>query len=171
MPKRAAGKFRHRKRAASTWKLPQVVRPALAPWVAMASDLAWSMDRHGLVYGIHPALQQDVEALDQQVALKNHGLLVGRWNGKTLIPSHELAMSTLLHPELPFLDLELEDALRYLRKDEIRPAGKPAPGWTLVRYAGTTLGWVKVLADRINNYYPRAYRLRQAPPTTDNHGT
>jgi NOL1/NOP2/fmu family ribosome biogenesis protein len=34
-----------------------------------------------------------------------------------------------------------------------------ATGWCLVKYAGLPLGWVKVLPNRVNNYYPSEWRI------------
>jgi NOL1/NOP2/fmu family ribosome biogenesis protein len=32
-------------------------------------------------------------------------------------------------------------------------------GWALVTYHGHGIGWVKVLQGRINNYYPKNWRV------------
>ncbi|MBK6995726.1 MAG: hypothetical protein IPH31_12640 [Lewinellaceae bacterium] len=35
-------------------------------------------------------------------------------------------------------------------------------GWTLARYEGLNLGWVKILPNRLNNYLPQERRIRMA---------
>ncbi len=35
-----------------------------------------------------------------------------------------------------------------------------ATGWQLVKYSGLNLGWIKVLEQRINNYYPSEWRIK-----------
>jgi NOL1/NOP2/fmu family ribosome biogenesis protein len=77
---------------------------------------------------------------------------------KELIPHHELALSKLVHPGMQKISLSREDAIRYLRKDELRP-DSASKGWTLVQYEGTNLGWMKILDNRINNYYPVDWRI------------
>src|SRR5205085_2427535 len=32
-------------------------------------------------------------------------------------------------------------------------------GWIILRYKGLALGWIKVLPNRINNYYPQRWRI------------
>jgi NOL1/NOP2/fmu family ribosome biogenesis protein len=83
---------------------------------------------------------------------------LGVLSAKELIPEHDLAVSTLVSPSLPVLSLPKEEALVYLRKEEIAPGDSPL-GWTLVAYEGLNLGWIKVLPRRSNNYYPKEWRI------------
>ena len=76
---------------------------------------------------------------------------------------HDLAVSTIIHPELPAISLSLEDALRYLRKEDLHP-DTAHRGWTLVQFAGHNLGWIKVLPNRSNNYYPKEWRILKREP-------
>ncbi|WP_462243937.1 methyltransferase RsmF C-terminal domain-like protein [Ferruginibacter sp.] len=32
-------------------------------------------------------------------------------------------------------------------------------GWALISYRQLSLGWVKILSNRINNYYPKEWRI------------
>jgi NOL1/NOP2/fmu family ribosome biogenesis protein len=41
------------------------------------------------------------------------------------------------------------------------------PGWKLVTYEGHNLGWINVLATRVNNYYPKALRILKDPKNND----
>jgi NOL1/NOP2/fmu family ribosome biogenesis protein len=75
-----------------------------------------------------------------------------------LIPDHALALSHLISDSIPFVELDRETALEYLRKNEI-PVMPSQKGWVLVRYEGLNLGWMKHLGNRINNYYPKEYRI------------
>ncbi len=75
-----------------------------------------------------------------------------------LVPDHQLAVSGLANKELPSLELNGDDAIRYLKKETIQ-AEMSAKGWVLVRFKGLPLGWVKALPNRINNYYPKEWRI------------
>src|SRR5690606_1416155 len=57
--------------------------------------------------------------------------------------------------------LAKEEALDYLRKGSLSPAinKQGLRGWALASYEGVALGWMKVLPNRINNYYPKSWRL------------
>jgi NOL1/NOP2/fmu family ribosome biogenesis protein len=48
--------------------------------------------------------------------------------------------------------------LRFLKKEQVEFPGAPN-GWTLVRYQGLNLGWVKIMDRRTNNYYPKEWRI------------
>jgi NOL1/NOP2/fmu family ribosome biogenesis protein len=69
----------------------------------------------------------------------------------------------LVSAGLPVRSLSRDQALAYLRKDEL--AADPAfRGWTLVEYGGLNLGWIKALPGRVNNYYPKEWRILRREP-------
>jgi 16S rRNA C967 or C1407 C5-methylase (RsmB/RsmF family)/NOL1/NOP2/fmu family ribosome biogenesis protein len=96
--------------------------------------------------------------LSKVVNIRQAGVYLGEQKGKDFLPSHDLAMSTALSTNLPRVELSLEDALRYLRCETIR-IDSPLRGWALVTYQNLPLGWVKLLDNRVNNYYPKEYRI------------
>ncbi|MBV9986233.1 MAG: hypothetical protein JO301_01025, partial [Chitinophagaceae bacterium] len=53
--------------------------------------------------------------------------------------------------------LSQQQALQYLRRKDL--AIEAPRGWCLVKYCGLPLGWIKVLPNRINNYYPAEWRI------------
>ena len=55
------------------------------------------------------------------------------------------------------LDLNELQALQYLRRQDLFI--ESATGWNLITYCGLPLGWAKVLPNRMNNYYPQAWRI------------
>lgn len=77
-----------------------------------------------------------------------------------VIPEHPLAMSHVLNSEMiNTLDLSLEEALDYLRKNTITQTDESRRGFTLVRYQSVPLGWVNIIPNRINNLYPSNWRI------------
>ncbi len=88
------------------------------------------------------------------------GLKLGKQKGRSAIPDQDLAWSTELnHKKVPTLALDLEEALAYLRKATWPYTGQEN-GWVLATYKGQALGWVKTMPNRINNYYPKEYRIQ-----------
>jgi NOL1/NOP2/fmu family ribosome biogenesis protein len=83
---------------------------------------------------------------------------VGKLAGNDLVPAYELALSGLVSDNIPVISLKKEQALQYLRKEEVT-VGSAYKGWGLVQYEGHALGWVKLLTNRINNYYPKEWRI------------
>ena len=86
------------------------------------------------------------------------GVKLGELVRDKMVPSHPLAMSNLIRDSIPFIALDQEQAINFLkRKDmQVEPKNK---GWQLATYQGYALGWVNVLPGRINNYYPKELRI------------
>ena len=100
----------------------------------------------------------DLRVLAKYLYIKKAGVEIGTIKGKDVIPSHELAVSFLGKGAFPQLDLTHEQSLQYLRRKDLILENAPK-GWNLVGYSGLPLGWVKVLPNRINNYYPAEWRI------------
>jgi 16S rRNA C967 or C1407 C5-methylase (RsmB/RsmF family)/NOL1/NOP2/fmu family ribosome biogenesis protein len=92
------------------------------------------------------------------------GVCIGKTAGTELIPDHALAMSVGLLHENVVVPLNLEQALQYLRKDLLDlPGGNFSRGWMPAVYKGFRLGWLKMLGNRWNNYYPKEWRILKSP--------
>ncbi len=105
--------------------------------------------------------EKDLHILKRILYLRNAGTCIGRLAKGDVIPSHDLALSQALRPDLPALALDKELALEYLRKGNIPLSVTPKglTGWTLATYGEAPLGWMKLLPNRINNYYPKEWRI------------
>lgn len=57
------------------------------------------------------------------------------------------------------VDVDLEMAQRYLKKEDILPEEAP-DGWVLIRYRKVAIGWIKRINHRANNYWPKEWRIR-----------
>lgn len=118
--------------------------------------------------------RESLETLQQYLYIKKSGVRLGKLAGKELIPDHELAQSLLLNKKA-FLQTELsyDQAIAYLRKDNFE-LNANAKGWSLMNFEGHTLGWAKLLLNRMNNYYPKEIRIMSQAPgrqSTDEAGT
>jgi 16S rRNA C967 or C1407 C5-methylase (RsmB/RsmF family)/NOL1/NOP2/fmu family ribosome biogenesis protein len=71
-------------------------------------------------------------------------------------PHPYVAFSHQLITKTPKFELDMEQALAYLSGNAIQVDGDI--GWGLVAYQGRTLGWIKNLGKRSNNYYPTKWR-------------
>ncbi len=103
-------------------------------------------------------LQNDLVAIQNSLYIKKAGVKMGTVIRNELIPHHELALSTIINDTIAAAEVDLQTALQYLRKQEIKiePLIK---GWALIKYQQMALGWVKILPNRINNYYPKEWRI------------
>jgi 16S rRNA C967 or C1407 C5-methylase (RsmB/RsmF family)/NOL1/NOP2/fmu family ribosome biogenesis protein len=87
------------------------------------------------------------------------GTPVGEIKGKDFVPSHALAMLSDKQLSIPVVELDEEDALVYLRKHNPNPNLFSERGYNFVSHKGIVLGAVKMLGNRVNNYYPKSWRL------------
>lgn len=104
--------------------------------------------------------KEDLGTLQQYLYIKKSGVRIGKMAGRDLIPDHELALSLIVNKER-FLTTELnkQQAIQYLQRADITDLEINEKGWSLMNYEGQTLGWAKLLPNRINNYYPKEIRI------------
>ncbi|HLZ85796.1 MAG TPA: hypothetical protein VKQ52_01095 [Puia sp.] len=130
---------------------------ALHRWVHSETPLAFFTHQEQ-IHAFPESRLADLSLLQNACYLKEAGLSLGQLSAKDFIPHHQLAMSTIVHPAVTALPLTREQALQYLRKEELHPETTHR-GWALVQYEHRNLGWIKVLPQRSNNYYPKEWRI------------
>ena len=75
--------------------------------------------------------------------------------------SHELAFAHELNTEgLELVDLPREEAIKFLQKKDLSVL-PDINSWGLITYKNHPLGWVKKVGNRLNNYYPKEFRIRK----------
>jgi NOL1/NOP2/sun family putative RNA methylase len=102
--------------------------------------------------------QEEFTTVQKNLSVRKSGVAIGVIKGSDLIPHHEFALSGLLNPNLKFVELNEIQALRYLRRQDL-VLDTSVKGWALARYKHLNLGWMKVLGNRVNNYYPIDWRI------------
>lgn len=112
------------------------------------------------VHALLPGLISDLELLKVNLYLKKAGIRMGKAGEREWIPDHELALADFLRQDSPTLHVSKSDALCFLRGNPF-DVHFPAKGWHTVCFDGQRLGWVKLLDKRMNNYYPKSWRIRQ----------
>jgi len=116
-----------------------------------------SVFKHNEIFQLFPSeFLTELKILSKQLYIKQAGVSAGSFKGKSFVPEHALALSTFNH-QFPKSELSKEEALSYLRKQDIKPDA--AQGWCLMTYLGLGLGWIKNLPNRANNYYPSEWRI------------
>lgn len=97
--------------------------------------------------------------LNTRLKIIKAGITMGEMIKGELIPDHALALSIILNKHIPSTELALTDARKYLKKDVLPVQLFAEKGWQLVTYQHYPLGWVKVLPNRVNNYFPTHLRV------------
>lgn len=101
---------------------------------------------------------QDRQLLGEFLNIVHSGVCLGEVKNNKLIPGHALALTPELNPAaFPNLNLTLEEALSYLRKDPV--PGPSTKGFHTVSYENHRLGFVNVLPNRVNNLLPMSARI------------
>lgn len=140
-----------------TTSVPAQVHQQVA--TLLDKDFRFSLLPVGQQYAVLPAgMEEEIALLQSALYLKKAGVLAGMPSRKEWIPEHALALSPSLRHDVPEWELTLQETLTYLRKEDMQ-ATAPFTGWGIVKYGGVPLGWIKALSNRVNNYYPAAWRI------------
>lgn len=129
----------------------------LAPFVTDFAEAFYFKQNNSIRY-LPPALVNDLQALSSRLYIKKAGIEMGEFKGKSWVPSHEWAVSVLPKQGFPSISLDKESAIQFLKRGNFSVASANS-GWNWVAFQELTLGLVKVLPNRINNYYPSEWRI------------
>lgn len=131
---------------------------AIQGFIRQDADLVFLESDKGQIIAVPAELHHDLLQLSPYFRYFRMGTSIGRFKGKDLIPDPALALSTLIRAELPRIKVDQEEAIKFLRKEI--PQVAASTGWQLISYKDLPLGWIKGLKNRINNYYPKEWRIR-----------
>lgn len=133
-------------------------RAVLEPWLEHGDEFVFWQNAHGELWALPRAVEGYFTEAAGVLRRMEPILEMGELKGGDLIPAGALALSTALSKDMPVVQLELEQAIRFLRKED--PQLPTAPkGWLAAQYEGHTLGWLKGLGNRVNNYFPKEWRI------------
>lgn len=131
-------------------------KETIQPFIADSDH--FFIKNNGIVYAIPSSLKEEINLLLGMLKVQYSGTIAGELFGEKFVPAHSLAMSSLVSNTIPSVELDKENAIKYLQRKELMISAKEQ-GWMLVKYQGFNLGWIKVLSNRINNYYPKELRI------------
>lgn len=135
-------------------KLKQEVDKSVRNWIKTNGSVAYTKDEKGNVYAEFPQ-----DNLPDELTPR---LKIGMIKGRDILPSQELAMSTIFNRGVfPEGELSYEDAIKYLKGECITPKEEWEKGIILFTYTNRPLGFAKNLGSRANNLYPDSWRIVQ----------
>lgn len=137
--------------------VPKSFLPVLAQWIHPPVGIHF-VQWQGQVILLPDSLFQHLSILQSALYIKKAGVNIGAMIRNELIPSHDLAMSGCVADSVNQIELNREDALQYLRREsfDLVDVNK---GWVLTCYQKVPLGFIKVMSNRMNNYYPSEWRI------------
>ncbi len=157
--KKAAGSFQPK-------EIKPKTKPALLSKAAL--EIAHSYIQHSGTFTliewqqevlvIPAAIYEWFLQLQAALYIKKAGVKLGSIIRNELVPHHEWALSSIKNNKMQMLELQEQTALDYLRRKDIK-INADTTGWALVGFKGLPLGLIKILPNRINNYYPKDWRI------------
>jgi 16S rRNA C967 or C1407 C5-methylase (RsmB/RsmF family)/NOL1/NOP2/fmu family ribosome biogenesis protein len=121
-------------------------------------------DEHELLFlnesfFIAPSKQSNLMVyLQENFSCMKLGVRLGEFIGNKWNPHFEYALSLCQKTSFESAELNLENALSYLKGNAIEVDG--LDGWRLMTFQGHSLGWLKKIGNRSNNYYPKELRIK-----------
>ena len=139
-------------------KQPANEAVVIKPWLQRAGNFFFIKQNEETI-AIPLQLEKELGIIQSALYIKKAGVKLGAVIRNELIPDHELALSTIVGDAIPVVEMEKEMALQYLRRKDIHIDVSKKPGWAMISYHQLPLGWIKILPNRINNYYPKDWRI------------
>ena len=119
----------------------------------------------GQLAAVRQSLAADVRSITETVRALTVGVPLAEEKGRKLIPQHHLALSAALNREaFPTVELSLEQALSYLRREALCLPAEAPRGYVLVTYQNHPLG-LPIISERA----PTISIRRSGAYATDSH--
>ncbi len=140
------------KQAITAWEI-EILKPYL---VNEADYYFITQNEEVIAMPIH--FENDLAIIQSALYIKKAGVKLGTVIRSELVPAHDLAVSNIINSSIAKFEIDKETALQYLRKMDIK-IDCEMKGWVLLTHQQIPLGWIKVMPNRCNNYYPKEWRI------------
>lgn len=157
LQKKTGGSQPHYSSRQKTGKLTKNETQLIKEWIDPGAPLHLFSHKEDVI-AVPAGFENIIPALQERLYIRQSGITIGKIAHTELVPAHSLALSAIYSQEIPTITLNHDQALQYLRKKEVT-LETTQKGWALVQYERHNLGWVKVLSSRLNNYYPKEWRI------------
>lgn len=151
---------RNKKNKPTDKKQVTVFPKAVSEWVSDKKQYEFSVEDGKAI--AFPSAWNDLYCrMKQTLRVIHAGITLAEQKGKDWQPSHSLAMSTQLAPQIfSSAELTYEQAIAYLRKEAVTLDASVPKGYVAVKYRNYPLGFAKNIGNRANNLYPQEWRIR-----------
>lgn len=149
--------FRKNKKQNQVKNIP--LPDSLKPFIQFPANYSAYCNENSV--GVLPSSQSDfIQHLEQSLRVLYKGCEIAEVNNRKikLLPPSALWQG-LNRNHLPAYATDHKTALTFLRKEDI-PVPDISGEWILITYQNIGLGWCKNLGNRLNNYYPKEWRIR-----------
>lgn len=142
--------------------IPPRKQDFLKHWIADLDEFEYYQTDKNEIFALPAAQATFMHLLGETLSAWNTGYHIGTRKHEDMepAPAWALALAGKVGEDVPQIALPTEDALEFLRRNELKTALPAQKGWHLATYNGLGLGWLKALPNRWNNYYPAQWRIR-----------
>jgi 16S rRNA C967 or C1407 C5-methylase (RsmB/RsmF family)/NOL1/NOP2/fmu family ribosome biogenesis protein len=133
----------------------------IKPWVRpdIYEKYSFFAKQDGGIVALTESLLPAYGVIFKALSKRSSGFELGVLKGKDLVPSPSFALSSFLHNDITKVEINLETALLFFKRETFELEGAQN-GWILLTYQNVNLGFVKKIDGRINNYWPTEWRVR-----------
>lgn len=96
--------------------------------------------------------------IEKFLTIKQAGTSVGELKGSDVLLDHAIAVSIHLKKNFPEIEVSKENALKFLKGESLNIIAPK--GWLAVLFEDVCIGWVKSTGSRLNNHYPKNWKIR-----------
>lgn len=128
----------------------------IKPWLKEGEYVL--LKNHSDIHVLPECILNDYYELKSFLNIIYFGVKAGQIMKYKLVPDHALALSPVIGDNIESVDLNYENAIRYLQRQDLAIHPK-STGWQTIHFKGHNLGWINALSNRINNYYPKELRI------------
>lgn len=147
----------------TTLKADRQIASICSSWLSSPEEFALTADASGrYVLAIPRDMVGLYEALAGSVNMVSAGIVVGGIRGRDIVPAEALALSWAASAAIPVVPLSYRAAIAYLQRNALTLPASIAPNYVMVSFRGAPLGFMKQMAGRTNNLYPKEWRIKSS---------
>ena len=105
-----------------------------------------------------------IQILEEKLNILYRGSELAEINNKGIFPLESAAFwHNLNYNNFTVNKFDKENTLKYLRLDTIQSEQvENKDGYQLIQFENQALGWIKKIQNRVNNYYPKEWKIRMS---------
>lgn len=161
--RKAAGTGKAKYKIAKPQKASRQEQEVAKEWLK-ENDL--ELYKEHVLYALPTALSESYSVIKNNLYVQYAGIAIGDVLKNKLIPDHALALSPFISDAVQRFPVDRETAIRFLQKKELQVEPN-VKGWQIISYEEQSLGWINALSNRINNYYPKEFRILKESDDSD----
>jgi NOL1/NOP2/fmu family ribosome biogenesis protein len=141
---------------------PKQIIEEIKNWILPTAEQNFLLDNNSVV-AFSKEWERELDLFRQYLRVALFGTDLATIKHNRIVPSHALAMSVNINrQQFECYAVDKTEAIKFLRKDNLQIQTEFV-GYALVLYEGHPLGWVNILDSRVNNFYPKEWRIRLDP--------